>query len=95
MYKGLGRLRSHPSNRHGDPTFTDEQHTLPDVWIARGGREIDALRTCLFHARATYEFMSCSLHAWKSGQASIQVQASLLSLESLWPSASVGLRQRH
>jgi len=62
VYMGLGRLRSHPSNHHGDPTFADEQHTLPDVRIARCGREIDAFRTCLFHARATHRLMSYSLH---------------------------------
>jgi hypothetical protein len=62
VYRGLGRLRSHPSNRHGDPTFANEQRTLPDVWVARCGCEIDALRTGLFHARATHRLMSFSLY---------------------------------
>jgi hypothetical protein len=62
VYRGLGRLRSHPSNQHGDPTFANKQCTLPDVWVARCGREIDALRTCLFHARATQGLMSFSLY---------------------------------
>jgi hypothetical protein len=62
VYRDLGRLRSNPGNYHDDPTFANEQRTLPDVWVARCGREIDALRTCLFHARATQRLMSFSLY---------------------------------